>query len=517
MSSQLPEIAQALLNPQIYPDPTVKVDLMQTQMSFVFLTGKYVYKVKKPVNLGYLDYTTLEKRRYFCFQEVDLNRRLCPEVYLGVTPITRSPKGIALGGQGEIIDYAVKMLYLPQNRMLNILLERNRVTAEMVSKVARKLAHFHTEAATSDTISAFGSIEAIQVNTDENFFQTEKYINKTITEKQYRRIQDYTSTILRDKAAIFDQRVAGGRIRDGHGDLHSQHICFMDGICIYDCIEFVDRFRYGDVAVDLAFLAMDLDHYGRADLSRSFVNAYMEASHDSQINELLKFYKCYRAFVRGKVSSFKVDDPYISEIEKSLTLEAARSYFDLAYSYSLPRPQLFITVGLIGSGKTTLAYSLARRMGLTVISSDIVRKHLANIPVTRHRFEAMDAGIYSTEFSRQTYDKMFADARSILSQGDSVILDASFIKSEERLKAQELARETGSDFSVLECVLDEANIRKRLDQRLKNRAVSDGRWELYEPQKKKAEPVNEIPADRLFVIDSAGSLSEQIRQVIQKI
>jgi len=271
------------------------------------------------------------------------------------------------------------------------------------------------------------------------------------------------------------------------------------------------------VASEIAFLAMDLDHYGRADLSREFTEAYTGFSRDSQIPELLKFYKCYRAYVRGKVGSFKYDDPYISEAERQQTLETARTYFDLAESYSRSRPVLFITVGLVGSGKSTLSRALAKRLGLTAFSSDVVRKQLASIPASERHFEEMEAGIYSAEFSRRTYDKLFSEAAKVLGQGDPVILDASFIKLEERQKAQKLAAETGADFYILECTLDEENTRQRLAERVRHGSVSDGRWEIYAPQKKKFDPVTEVPPGRHFVIDTARPLGEQITRIIGSI
>jgi hypothetical protein len=331
--SQLPELVEALLDAKTYPEAPERVQLMQTQMSFVFIAGDRVYKVKKPVNLGYLDYTTLEKRRFFCQREVELNRRLCPEAYLGVVPVVKARGKINLGGRGRVIDYAVKMRYLPQDRMMNVLLAANQVSTEMVTRVAQRLVDFHQKAETSATISAFGDIGAIKVNTEENFDQTEKSIGRAISQEKYQRIKNYTRRFIENNAPLFRQRVAEGRIRDCHGDLHAAHICFTDGICIYDCIEFNDRFRYGDVASEIAFLAMDLDHYGRADLSLSFVNAYAALSQDREMLKLLNFYKCYRAYVRGKVESFKLDDPYISAEEKTKTLAVARRYFELAESY----------------------------------------------------------------------------------------------------------------------------------------------------------------------------------------
>ena len=216
---------------------------------------------------------------------------------------------------------------------MNVLLANNQVSAEMVTRVAQKLVGFHQKAETNAAVSTFGHLDAIRQNTEENFTQTERYISNTVSPKKYQHIKDYTNNFIEKNAPLFQKRIVDGRIRDCHGDLHAAHICFTDGICIYDCIEFNDRFRYCDVTSEIAFLDMDLDHYGRADLSRSFVNAYIDESRDRELLELLNFYKCYRAYVRGKVESFKLDDPHISGEEKIRVLAIAKSYFELAESY----------------------------------------------------------------------------------------------------------------------------------------------------------------------------------------
>lgn len=350
--SILPSTVRALLKSQAYPHKPQKIELVQTQMSFIFLAGEYVYKIKKPVNLGYLDYTTLEKRHFFCHQELELNRRLCPDVYLAVVPITMSLRGEAeansetpryargrlrnllrIEGQGKAIEYAVKMKQLPQDRMMDVLLPRGQVTLEMVARVAEKLMVFHQKAETNQKTAAFGRLDVIRHNCDENFAQTEKYIGISITAEEYQHIKNYTNNFIDSNASLFDKRVREGKIRDCHGDLHAAHVCFTDDICIYDCIEFNERFRYSDVASEIAFLAMDLDRYQQAGLSRHLVNTYVGLSHDEELLKLLNFYKCYRAYVRGKVESFKLDDPYIPKEEKTQVLTAAQSYFELAESY----------------------------------------------------------------------------------------------------------------------------------------------------------------------------------------
>jgi len=332
MSILLP-VVRALLESQAYPHKPRKIELVQTQMSFIFLTGKYVYKIKKPVNLGYLDYTTLEKRHFFCHQELELNRRLCPGAYLAVVPIVEKKGELRIEGRGKAIEYAVKMKQLPQDRMMDVLLPRGQVTLEMVARVAEKLMSFHQKAETNQEIAAFGKLDIIRHNCDENFAQTEKYIGTSITAEEYQHIKNYTNNFIDSNTSLFDKRVKAGEIRDCHGDLHAAHVCFTDDICIYDCIEFNDRFRYSDVASEIAFLAMDLDRYQQAGLSRHLVNTYVGLSRDEELLKLLNFYKCYRAYVRGKVESFKLDDPYIPEEEKTKVLTAARSYFKLAESY----------------------------------------------------------------------------------------------------------------------------------------------------------------------------------------
>ncbi len=332
--AKLPELVQALLDPQAYPEATQQVELVQTQISYVFLAGEYVYKVKKPVDMGFLDYTTLEKRLYFCKKEVELNRRLCVDAYLGVVPITKDKKGYIIGGRGEAQEYAVRMRRLPQDKMMDVLLKQDKVTPSMVERVAAILVDFHRKAAASEEITRLGGIEAVIKNTSENFEQTEKYFGVIIEPETFNNIKTYTEDFIKDNNALLRKRMAEGRVRDCHGDLHAAHICFCNDICIYDCIEFIDRLRYTDVVAEIAFLAMDLDHFGRQDLSDIFVKSYVSKSGDKEIMELLNFYKCYRAYVRGKVGCFQYDDKYISAGEKEKIIANARGYFKLAEGYT---------------------------------------------------------------------------------------------------------------------------------------------------------------------------------------
>jgi len=513
--AELPPLVRDLLESRAYPHHPAKVELLQTQMSFVFLTGEYVYKVKKPVDLGYLDYTTLEKRKHFSEQEVLLNRRLCPDVYLAVVPITKRGGRHGVEGEGKALEYAVKMRQLPQEKMMDRLLAQGLVTPAMVERVARLLAEFHSRAATSPHISAFGSLDYVKTNTEENFTQTEPYIGRTVSREKYQALKDYAYGFLQRHADTFQQRVEGDHIRDCHGDLHAAHICFEDGVKIFDCIEFNDRFRYGDTASEVAFLAMDLDHHGFPALSRAFVEAYAQASGDRGLWDVLVFYKLYRAHVRAKVEGFKADAPHIPQEERERALQAARGYFDLALAYA--RRKLAITVGMVGTGKTALARALGERLGWEVVSSDAVRKALAGLPPTQHHYEAFQEGLYSPAFTRRTYEELFHRARNILLQGDSVLLDATFRSRSLREEAALLAREAEAEFFVLETLCPEEVIRERLEQRAGEASFSDADWQVYLREKERWEEITEVPPDQHLKIDTSAPVEAPLPGLVRRL
>lgn len=329
----LPHFVAALLDPSAYPHPVARVELRQTHISYVLLTGRYAYKIKKPVNFDFLDYSTLDKRRHFCHEEVRLNARLCPEIYLGVVEVCETDGRVAISFGRRLVDYAVKMVQLPEDRIMDRLLERGEVTGDMVRRVAAKLVDFYARARSGPDVEQYGEPRWIRVNTEENFVQTSPYVSRTISAARYQLIKEYTERFLSDNSALFERRVRGGYIREGHGDLRPASICFANGLCIFDCIEFNERFRCGDVASDIAFLMMELEKSGRLDLSKQFADAYVQFSGDVGVFDVLNFYKVYRAYVRGKVESFKLDEPEIPEVEKRRSLDLARAYFDLAASY----------------------------------------------------------------------------------------------------------------------------------------------------------------------------------------
>lgn len=327
------QVVEALLSPEAYPQDTGEIGLIQTHISFVFLTKEYVYKVKKAVNFGFLDFSTLDKRRMFCEKELKLNKRLCPEIYLDVVSINKSDT-IKISGTGEAVEYALKMKRLPQERIMTQLLRQNEINKETIEEIAKIVASFHSNALTSSKICKFGSLEVIKTNWDENFAQTKGYIDKTILQTDFQLIQTMINNFIEKNKSLFESRIVNERIRDCHGDLHSGNIFVTDKICIFDAIEFNDRFRYSDVAADVAFLAMDLDFLQKPALSEYFIERYVAFSSDHQLIRLLPFYKCYRAYVRGKVVSFRLDDLNINGQEKASAISEAQAYFNLAVKYA---------------------------------------------------------------------------------------------------------------------------------------------------------------------------------------
>lgn len=506
------QLIRALQNPKIYPEQPPKVELVQTHISAIFLVGDRVYKIKKPVDFGFLDFTTLEKRKYFCEQEVALNRRLCPEIYLGVVEIKGQDGQIFIGQeQGEVIEYAVLMKKLPSEKMMDRLLAQGKVSAATLQRLASKIASFHKQAKSDEEISAYGQLQVIQQNIEENFVQTEKYVGTCLPPNSFQEIKENTYRFLENKKNLFKQRITSGMIRDGHGDLHLQHICLTDEILIFDCIEFNDRFRYGDVAADIAFLLMDLDYHGFPMLSAELAAYYLRDTKDWPLYLLLNFYKSYRAYVRGKVTSFRLEEKEISPPEKESILKEAQRYFSLAHYYAqkLNVPTIFLIGGLIGTGKSTMARALGNLFHWPVLSSDVIRKELANLPPQTRCLENFQQGIYTPDFSQRTYQTLYAQAEQILRAGNSVIIDASFNKKKYRAMGMELASKIGANIFFLECTCPAEEIKKRLARRASDiQEPSDGRWEIFADLKRDFEEVVELPSSSHLVLDTRASLEE---------
>jgi len=328
------------MHPSAYPETTKKVTLAQTHISSVFIGDEFVYKIKKPVNFGFLDFSTLEKRNHYCKKEVELNSRFSNDVYLGVFPVTFDGTKYAIKGKGEIVDYAVKMRRLSDEDLLKTRFRKGTVTSENIKKIGEAIAAFHKTSLRSKEIDEFGNIKAVRFNTDENFQQTKEFVGDSISKEQYHDLINWTDNFYKEHQELFSQRVKNGKIRDCHGDLHMEHICLTDPIIIIDCIEFNDRFRYSDTASEIAFLLMDLEFNGGEKLSEQLCKAYLTnvgEKDDNLIHDLINFYKVYRAYVRGKVTSFMLNDPNITEEKRIQVKNTAQKYFSLAHSYILKK------------------------------------------------------------------------------------------------------------------------------------------------------------------------------------
>lgn len=492
----LPPLIKAMLEPDFYPHPVRKTELVQTHISWVLLTGTYAYKVKKPVDFGFLDFSTLEKRRFFCAEEVRLNRRLSPDIYLGVVGIRWDGRRFVLEGEGGVVEYAVKMHELDKQWRLDLLLEKRGVDLSVLEEIGEKIALFHAQADTDERIASFGRPEKVRVNVQENFEQTVSFIGVTIDKGAYEALKDYSFRFLQDRSEVFSKRIRQGRIREGHGDLHAANV-YYDGQRVYvlDCIEFNERFRFQDTASDVAFLAMDLEFRGHKREAWAFLNAYLSLSGDYGLFEVLRFYKIYRAYVRGKVEGFRLkEDPEAKG--------RAKSYFDLALSYLGERPRRFIlcTCGLMGTGKSTLSKALGAWAGIVVLRSDTFRKLLFGIPPWEHRYEPWGKGIYGEDATERVYEQMVKAAKEVLEAGYPVLLDATFAKRKQREKVLKLAEDLRVPclFLYLQCPLEV--LKKRLEGR---KDISDGRPEILEDQVKGFEEPMELVGGRLIVLDTS--------------
>ncbi len=325
-----------LLNPASLPDKTRHAFVVQTHISTVIVADEYVYKIKKPVDFGFLDFSSLPKRRHYCHQEVKLNQRLAPEVYLGVLSILPDNGGYRMEadeGQANVVDYAVKMRRIPEELLMKSLFDNGALRDDHLQEIAAVLGRFHHEAARSARIDEFGEAGAFRINTDENFEQTKKYVGITIDKADFDTLSEWTATFYRRNEDLFRARIAEKKIRDCHGDLHMEHVCLLKPVAIIDCIEFNERFRYTDTIADIAFLLMDLEYRGGGAFAERLWDYYQASMNETGMDALLTFYKVYRAYVRGKVISFQLDDERIETEAKQNAALAAKKYFKLARSY----------------------------------------------------------------------------------------------------------------------------------------------------------------------------------------
>src|SRR6266480_3489584 len=403
---QSQELVSFLEVPASYPHGTREVRSIQTHISWVFIAPPFVFKVKKAVNLGFLDFSTLEKRRHFCQRELELNRRLCPSVYLDIVPIYKSASGFSFKAEGEMAEYSVKMRELPGGWFLSELLVKRLVGENEINRVISCLHRFYESQPPSPVIEEWGRPEKLKISTDENFAQVEPFVGRTISTVAFETIRHFTNHFYAANEKLLRERVQQHRIRDCHGDLHLDHIHITpEATTIFDCIEFNDRFRFIDIANDLAFLAMDFDFEGRRDLANLLLQTAAREFRDPEMLNVSDFYKCYRAFVRGKVESIQAVEP--ETVNLGQHLKQAAHYFRLALQYAVAGSEslVLVVMGRVGTGKTTIAKQLASELGWRIFSSDEIRKTLACVPLTERTPPELRDKLYSEQMTMRTYKK----------------------------------------------------------------------------------------------------------------
>jgi len=339
----LPDLVQQMLKPSFYPHPTQdEIGFMQTHVSYVLLTGDVVYKLKKPVNFGFLDYSSLEKRKHFCEEELRLNERGAGSLYSGIVPLTQTGDTFAVEGDGETVEYAVKMRQFPQSALLSDQFEKGLLDEEKVRALATTVAQFHGKTETSEHIRSYGTTAAIREAFDENYEQTEGFVSdgsydvaKPQTKQQFDDTKAATDEFFTTQQALLKKRLDQDKIRACHGDLHLGNICeWEDQLYLFDCIEFNEPFRFVDTMFDIAYIVMDLEVAGREDLSKIFINQYAEESGDYEGLEVLPLYVSRQSYVRAKVTSFMLGDPSVSDEDKKAAHDRAAKYYQLAWSYA---------------------------------------------------------------------------------------------------------------------------------------------------------------------------------------
>jgi uncharacterized protein len=503
---------------ELYPHPTDEIRTVRTHVSVVFLVGEVAYKVKRDVRFPFLDLSTLERRRLCCEEEVRLNRRLSPRLYLGVVAITADAEGIHLGGPGEIVEYAVKMRRLPEDRMMDVLLRAGRLPEDAIRRICEQLARFHAEAEATDAVAAFGSPSAVAQLWEEQLSESAALIDDFLDPFQDGLLRATARAWLVRKRALLEQRHRDGHVRDGHGDLRCSSVCLTEPIQIFDCLEFSPRLRCGDVASDLAFLAMDLTWHGRRDLADELVRRYSEVSGDGDLERLIPFYASYRACVRAKVSALSARDAEASTPERARFRTDAGELFALACHYARDdRPPVLLAVcGLSGTGKSTVAEQLGRAWSARVLSTDRIRKELHGAGPMERRSAAFEEGIYSADATQRTYAELTKRAEDLLRSGHTVIADGTFSQLWQRELLTGAAERSGALRFFLELTVAPGQIQERLELRRRNPAESDADWSIHLAQRARWEPIS-LPDWDHPVVSTEDGVQDAVRRATQEL
>ena len=504
----LDALLQEMLNPAVYPHAvTLPIQVIHTHISMVVLTGSVAYKLKKPINFGFLDFSTLDQRQHYCQEEVRLNQRGAPNLYLNVVPITIEKSSLRIEGDGPCVEYAVKMRQFDQAQLFSELIESDRLFPKDLVKLGQVVAEFHRKTQSNAHIASFGSVEQIKAAIDENYQQTQSFIGTSQqpgpqTHQQWLETKAFSDRFFSDHRLWFEQRQAQGKIRECHGDLHLRNICYwQDEIQLFDCIEFNESFLFVDVMYDVAFTVMDLDVRQRSDLATIFLNTYLEQTVDWDGMYVLPLYLSRQAYVRAKVQSLLSVDPQLSQAERAAADRTAAMYYQQAWQYSQPKQgRLFLMSGLSGSGKSTVARSLAPAIAAIHLRSDAMRKHLAGIPL----LEKGDADLYASAMTQKTYEQLIEMGTGLASQGYSVILDAKFDRQYWRGQAIAAAQQANLPITILHCTAPLEVLRDRLQQRQGD--VSDATANLLSQQQANAEPFTSNELAHVKTIDTTQAI-----------
>jgi hypothetical protein len=481
MSDPLPLLLQAMQQPTFYPHLIeAPIQLLQTHISFILLTGPYAYKLKKSRNLGFLDFSSLDQRHHYLQEELRLNQRGAPDLYLEVLPITQQGDQFAFRGQGEVVEYTLKMRQFPQSCLFSRMLEQGLLTEDLMQDLGEVVAEYHRNSNSNDRIRRFGTVASVRQAFDENYVQTRDYIGGPQMESQLVATQAYTDHFFAERAEILEQRRQQHRIREGHGDLHLGNICYwQDQILLFDCIEFNESFRCVDVMYDVAYGVMDLDDHHRADLGNAYLNTYLEESGDWEGLQVLPLYLVRQAYVRAKVTSFQLNDDQIPAAEQKQAYQTAADYYRLAWSYTQPQQgQLFLMAGLSGSGKSTVGRWLARRINAIQIRSDAVRKHLGGLAL----HEQGSPELYTPAMSQRTYNRLIQLGLLLAREGYRVILDAKFDQRQWREQMITRASAAHLPLRILHCDAPPELLQERLRARHPGQDVTDATPDLLPQQ-----------------------------------
>lgn len=496
------QLVAGLLRPEAYPHPAQRLEHLQTHISHVLLAGDYAYKIKKPLDLGFLDFSTLERRRYCCEEELRLNRRLAPQLYLEVVPIIGTAAEPRIGGEGEALEYAVRMRRFPQEALLS----RREVTPELIDRIAERVAAFHASIPAAPADSPFGQPEAVLFPMQQNFDQIRHFLaNDSALLAGLDPLEHWTRETYQQLRATLAARRAEGHIRECHGDMHLGNIALIGSeLAIFDGIEFNPSLSWIDRINEVAFFVMDLEQAGRRVLARRFLNRYLELTGDYAGLSVLDFYKVYRALVRAKVTAIRFGQPGLGEAERAGVATEYERYVALAESYIRPRrPRLLITYGVSGSGKSVLVRMLREEMPLIQVRSDVERKRLCGLGEAERSGSAASGGIYTEDATRRTYDHLRRLAEGILEAGYDVCIDATFLKGWQRALFASLAQEQGCELRILVPEAPEAVLRERVRVRhVAGEDASEADVAILESQLQAREPLSEAELRVALVVDT---------------